>query len=322
MDPDLTAWFSRSSHVWSRWSQADLLERKQRLGCRISVVVPARDEVATVGDVVGALRRELVDAVPLVDELVVIDSDSTDGTARVAAAAGATVHAARDVLAGEPSHPGKGEAMWKSLFVTTGDLLVFVDADLTVWGPHFVTGLLGPLLEDPATQLVKGFYDRLLDGGDLSHDDGTAFEGGRVTELVARPLISLRWPELGGVVQPLAGEWAARRSLLERLSLPTGYGVELAVLVDTWRAHGLDAVAQVDLGRRAHRHQPLRDLGTMAVELMAVAETRADPPRPLPDVVPMWQFGSGTERGRPGRRLVSLDQRAPALDHPAYRAAR
>ena len=154
--------------------------------------------------------------------------------------------------------------------MTTGDLLVFVDADLTSWGPHFVSGLLGPLLAVPDVQLVKGFYTRVLTGTDGS----TSTEGGRVTELVARPLISLWWPELAGVVQPLAGEWAARRSLMESLPIPVGYGVELATLMDTAARYGLDAVAQVDLGSRAHRHQANHDLALMAAELMIVAERR------------------------------------------------
>jgi glucosyl-3-phosphoglycerate synthase len=208
--------------------------------------------------------------------------------------------------------PGKGEAMWKSLFVTTGDVVAFIDADLIAWGPHFVSGLLGPLLAEPSLHLVKGFYDRLLDPGDLSHDQGSTYEGGRVTELVARPLLSLRWPELSGVVQPLAGEWAARRDLLASLHIPTGYGVELAVLVDTYRRRGLDAIAQVDLGRRAHTHQPLRDLGAMAVELMAVADSRAEGGPALTRDVLLRQFGVEDERGHVVRRELVLAERPPA----------
>jgi glucosyl-3-phosphoglycerate synthase len=187
----------------------------------------------------------------------------------VATAAGATVHRSRDVAAGLGAYPGKGEALWKSLLVTTGDILVFVDADLTRWGTHFVTGLLGPLL-DPAerTLLVKACYDRAVDG---------PVGGGRVTELVARPLLNLWWPELALVAQPLAGEWAASRSLLETLPIPVGYGVELAVLIDTAQRNGTGAIAQVDLGERAHRNQPDADLAVMAAELLLVAERRRVP---------------------------------------------
>ena len=244
-------------------------------GVTISVVIPAKNEQRTVAGVVGAIARSLVRQVPLVDEIVVMDSDSTDATAQVAAQAGAIVYRASEVAPSAGSFPGKGEALWKSLLVTKSDLLVFVDADLTRWGPHFVSGLVGPLLADEQVQLVKGFYTRVR----TESDGSTSTEGGRVTELVARPLISLWWPELAGVVQPLAGEWAARRSLMESLSIPVGYGVELATLMDTVSRHGLDAVAQVDLGSRAHRHQANHDLALMAAELLVVAERRRGRPR-------------------------------------------
>ncbi|MBN9618283.1 MAG: glucosyl-3-phosphoglycerate synthase, partial [Actinobacteria bacterium] len=194
-----------------------------------------------------------------------------DATADVARAAGAVVASVADVRPDLGVRAGKGEALWKSLFVTSGDLLVFIDADLTEWGTHFVTGLLGPLLADPRVRLVKGFYDRLLDVAPGTRSS----EGGRVTELVARPLLATRWPQLSAVVQPLAGEWAIRRSLFAQLPVPVGYGVELATLLDTWRRHGLDAIAQVDLGARGHRHQSVHDLGAMAVELLQVADRRS-----------------------------------------------
>jgi glucosyl-3-phosphoglycerate synthase len=247
-----------------------LVEDKRRAGVRISVVIPARNEERTVASVVGAIRENLVERIPLVDEVVVIDSDSTDETGAMAAKAGATVYRSRDIAPERGSYPGKGEALWKSLLVTDGDLLVFIDADLTQWGPHFVTGLIGPLLADPGVLLVKGFYARIAKGKDGS----TSTEGGRVTELVARPLLSLWWPELSGVVQPLAGEWAARRELMESLSIPVGYGVELSTLIDTAARYGLDGVAQVDLGSRAHKHQTDHNLALMAAELLVVAERR------------------------------------------------
>jgi len=233
------------------------------------VVIPAKNEERTVAGVVSAITRLVADT-GLIDEVVVMDSDSTDATAAIAAQAGAAVHRVRDVLPELGGRPGKGEALWKSLEVTKGDLLVFVDADLTHWGPHFVTGLLGPLLADPQVLLVKGFYERLYAAG----DGLVTADGGRVTELVARPLLSLWWPELTGVVQPLAGEWAIRRELMESLAVPVGYGVELAVLLDTAAAHGLDAIAQVDLGSRGHKHQASHDLAVMAAELLLVAERR------------------------------------------------
>jgi glucosyl-3-phosphoglycerate synthase len=183
------------------------------------------------------------------------------------------VHRAAEIRPDLGTHPGKGEAMWKSMFVTSGDLVVFMDADLLDWDTHFVPGLLGPLLTRPEVRLVKGFYERpLLDG---SADESAAFEGGRVTELVARPLLNLLFAELSGVVQPLAGEWAVRRSHFASLAVPTGYAVETTALIDTLRTAGLDAIAQVDLGRRAHRHQALRDLGGMATQIVAAVLDRA-----------------------------------------------
>jgi len=263
-------WFDLRTSHWQDWPLDRLLEAKERTGARISVVIPARNEQHTVGGVVTAIRDALISRAPLIDEIVVIDSDSADETARAAAQAGATVHRARDIAPALGAYPGKGEALWKALLVTQGDLLVFIDADLTHWGTHFVTGLLGPLLADPGVQLVKGFYARLRTGTDGS----ASTEGGRVTELVARPLLSLWWPELGGVVQPLAGEWAARRGLMESLPIPVGYGVELSTLLDTAAGHGLEAIAQVDLDARAHRHQADHDLALMAAELLLVAERR------------------------------------------------
>jgi glucosyl-3-phosphoglycerate synthase len=305
------AWRRRRTSHWRDWPAAALLAAKQRSGARISVVIPARDEQRTVGRVVSTLHQALVAEVPLVDEIVVLDSDSTDATARVAARAGATVHRARDVAPALGWFPGKGEALWKSLLVTQGDLLVFVDADLTRWGPHFVTGLLGPLLTEPQVRLVKGFYERVRTHGDGS----TSTEGGRVTELVARPLLSLWWPELTGVVQPLAGEWAARRDLMESLPIPVGYGVELSTLLDTAAQHGLDALAQVDLGSRAHKHQADHDLALMAAELMVVAETRR-PGGVRPADAALHQFvrrdGVATPRVRP----VPTIERPPAASLP------
>ena len=311
-DSPASAWLRRRTSRWQDWPERQLRERKQDLGVTVSVVIPAKNEERTVAGVVSAIAR-LAAETGLIDEVVVMDSDSTDDTARVAAKAGATVHRANQVAPDLGTFPGKGEALWKSLLVTKGDLLVFVDADLTHWGPHFVTGLLGPLLADPHVLLVKGFYERLFAPGDGS----VTADGGRVTELVARPLLSLWWPELTGVVQPLAGEWAIRRELMESLSVPVGYGVELAVLLDTAREHGLDAIAQVDLGRRGHKHQASHDLALMAAELMAVADRRrrssepgqVRPAAPRPE---LRQFTRAGGEMRQRSRPVPVDERPPA----------
>ena len=263
-------WFSRRTFHWRQWTTHDLAEAKRARGRTVSMVVPARNEAATVGDVVTRVRESLMDTVELLDEIVVIDSDSVDDTVTVAQDAGAKVFSSRDIRTDLGTRPGKGEAMWKSTFVTSGDLLLFMDADLLDWDTHFVPGLLGPLITDDSVCLVKGFYERPL----TLPGSTTAYEGGRVTELVARPLISLHHPALRDVVQPLAGEWAIRRDVFEALSVPTGYGVELAALIDTEARLGLDSIAQVDLGRRAHRHQSLEDLGAMSVQIMAASRRR------------------------------------------------
>ena len=301
------SWFERNTHHWDRWSLEDLLAAKG--AATVSLVVPARNEAATVGDVVSRVREALVDTVALLDEIVVIDSDSTDDTYAVATDAGAVVHRSAEVRPDLGTVPGKGEAMWKSLFVTTGDVLVFMDADLLDWDTHFVPGLLGPLLTDPGVELVKGFYERPMVQG----DDVAAYEGGRVTELVARPLIALDFPDLSGLVQPLAGEWAVRRSLFERLHVPTGYAVELAALVDAVGLVGLDAIAQVDLGRRAHRHQALRDLGAMATQIMAAAQLRRGARDPFDhhDVV-LRQYHPADGGIAPADRVVPVGERPPA----------
>ncbi len=272
MHPAAQSWFTRRTTVASDWPRA--LVQSHKGDQRVSVIIPARDEETTVGDIVAAIRRDLMSGPqPLVDELLVVDSDSTDATAQRAREAGARVVATPEVLPGIPTVPGKGEAMWRGLAATQGDVVVFIDADLRSFTSDYVVALLGPILSDSSVHLVKACYDRPLiaDGG------RRVMGGGRVTELVARPLLNLHWPELAGVAQPLAGEYAMRRDLIESLPIPCGYGVEFALLVDTAQRAGLDAVAQVDLGERRHRHQDDQSLGIMAAEIWQVALDRLDP---------------------------------------------
>lgn len=267
---EVADWLRRRS-----WTAADrplpaLLAAKQASGSTVSVVLPALDEEATVGGIVSAIRRDLMERVPLVDELLVVDSGSTDGTARVAAEAGARVAHRDAILPRLPAVPGKGEVLWRSLLATSGDIVCFIDADLREFDSAFVSGIVGPLLTDPDVAFVKAMYDRPLETETASIPAG----GGRVTELVARPLLNLYWPALAGFVQPLGGEYAARRSLLERLPFPTGYGVELGLLVDALELAGLDALAQVDVGVRHHRHQDSQALGRMAATIQLTALDR------------------------------------------------
>jgi len=270
MRPDVYQWFQQRTTGVEDWPVPDLLAAKGTT--TVSVVLPALDEEATVGDIADTIRRDLVQRHRLVDELLVVDSGSTDRTAEVAAAAGATVVHRDDVLPHLPAVRGKGEVLWRALHVTSGDIVVFVDADLREFSSDFVAGLLGPILTDPGVELVKGMYDRPLADGETVLPAG----GGRVTELVARPMLNLHWPELTGFVQPLAGEYAARRRLLEQLWFPCGYGVEFGMLVDTLQLVGLDAMAQVDLGVRRHSHQDDAALGRMASEIMHAALRRLD----------------------------------------------
>jgi glucosyl-3-phosphoglycerate synthase len=312
---DVDAWFDANTSSWRDRSLPELLAAKAASGVTVSLVVPARNEAATVGDVVTRVREALMETTALLDEIVVIDSDSTDDTFAVATDAGAVVHRSAEIRADLGSVEGKGEAMWKSLFVTGGDLLVFMDADLLDWDTHFVPGLLGPLLTRPDVALVKGFYERPLLAADGSGDDSAAYEGGRVTELVARPLLNLLFPQLAGLVQPLAGEWAVRRSLFASLSVPTGYAVETTALIDTACTLGVDAIAQVDLGRRAHRHQALRDLGAMATQIVAAVWARAGETG-LPDgPLTLRQYHPVGGVIAPVAREVDVTERPPASSY-------
>lgn len=235
----------------------------------VSVCLPARNEEQTVGPIVEALRSQLVDRLPLVDEIVVIDDHSSDRTADIAASAGAKVYDAESVLAEYGEGHGKGEAMWKSLFVSSGDLIVWCDADVRDFDTDYVVGLVGPLLTCPDLQFVKGFYERPI--GPDGHG------GGRVTELVARPVLSLLFPHLAPIVQPLAGEYAGRREALEQLPFVQGYGVDLGLLVDLAARFGAETIGQVDLGTRVHRNRTLEELSPQAMSVLQTALRRADP---------------------------------------------
>ncbi|MGW3105092.1 glucosyl-3-phosphoglycerate synthase [Streptomyces sp. NPDC001100] len=297
------------------WSLTDrplhkILAAKHRTGQSVSVVLPALNEEATVGDIVAIIRHDLMQQVPLVDEIVVVDSGSTDRTSEVAAAAGARVVHRDDILPRIPAVPGKGEVLWRSLLVTSGDIVCFIDADLKEFSSDFVTGIVGPLLTDPGVDLVKAMYDRPL--------GGAAGQGGRVTELMARPLLNMHWPQLAGFVQPLGGEYAARRSLLEQLPFPVGYGVELGMLVDALHLVGLDALAQVDVGVRKHRHQDGQALGRMAAQIYRTAQlrlARGHLIRPS-----LTQFERGPEGFEPRTYSVDTEERPPMADVTEYQS--
>ncbi len=279
---------------------AELLDRKG--DHTISVCLPARDEGATVGTIVETIRTELMEEIPLVDEIIVVDDHSTDDTAAAARAAGADVVDARTTLS-DFAGPGKGQALWKSLHESSGDLVLWCDADINHFGSHFVTGLIAPLLFHPEVSFVKGTYARPLVGGD---------GGGRVTELVARPLLANLFPELGSIGQPLAGEYGGRRRLLERLPFVDGYGVDIALLIDAARSVGIDGIAEVDLGERRHRNRTLEELGPQATVVIRAAlhraglDVRADHPVVL-------------KRPTHEPLLLSQHELPPLIELPTYR---
>ncbi|HLJ67952.1 MAG TPA: glucosyl-3-phosphoglycerate synthase [Chloroflexota bacterium] len=271
-------WFAENTfHSHEFRSVRDLVGLKERQGKRISVVLPALNEEKTIGKILTTIQRDLVERQPLVDELIVVDSNSADRTVEIAQSLGVAVYRHPEILPEYGTIRGKGEALWKSLYVTTGDIIVWIDSDITGIHPKFVYGLVGPLLTQPRLGFVKGFYRRPLN---LDGNIATT-GGGRVTELTARPLINLFYPALSGVVQPLAGEMAGRREVLEKLPFFTGYGVETGLLVDILDRFGLRAIAQSDLEERIHRNQTLLSLSQMAFAIVQVVIKRLGQERKL-----------------------------------------
>lgn len=285
-----------------------LAERKAELATTISVCLPARDEEGTVGQIVGSVRRRLMERVHLVDEIVVMDDGSSDSTAEFAEDEGAQVHRVADVLPGCPAGSGKGNALWRSIYVTSSDIVVWMDADIFNFRPHFVTRLVEPLLQDPAIALVKAYYRRPL------HDQPTG--GGRVTELMARPAISALFPHLSGIVQPLSGEYAGRRAVLESVPFVEGWGVEIGLLIDIADRLGIDAIAQADLGAREHRNRPLADLSGQAMAVLVTCLRRAGFPEDRLGAT-LTRFGADHD---PIEVPVEVRENRPMLTVPEYRA--
>lgn len=324
--PDAAAmdgWLKR--HLWHHSAFADysaLVERKQALGTTIGVCIPTLNEAATIGEIVGTLRASLMEDVPLLDELMVMDSGSTDSTRQIAKDAGARVVEAAAVLPGLPRMRGKGENLWKALQAMRSDLLCHVDGDIANMHPRFVTGLVGPLLTHPELMYVKAFYRRpLADAGAVLPS-----EGGRVTEILVRPMFAAFFPELSGFIQPLSGEYAARRSVLERIAYPVGYGVETAHLIDIWRGWGLGALGQVDLDQRVHRHQSTLALGRMAYGILQCLLRRvqnAGRKVDFGEISPWLRQFEPNDAGNHQLRVHQLAEmeRPPMIEIPDYHAA-
>jgi len=266
-------WFVKNRFNCKSFSDIrELVKLKQKHKLTISLCIPTYNEEKTIEKVVNVLKSELMDKYKLLDEIAVLDSGSTDKTMEVAKNAGADVYLTSDILKGEGNHKGKGENLWKSLFVLKGDIICWVDADIKNIHPRFVYGLVGPLLTNKKIGFVKPFYRRPLKIGDRMQPLG----GGRVTELTIRPLFNLFFPRLSGFIQPLSGEGAGRRKILEKIPYFTGYGVETAMLIDLVKKFGLNSIAQVDLLSRVHRNQELSSLSNMAFSLMQVFSKRAN----------------------------------------------
>ena len=312
-------WFGESNFHHAEFADLRrLVQLKEKQGVTVSLVLPTLNEEETVGAIVRKAVREMIGRVPLLDEILVIDSASTDRTREIAEAEGAKVIQHPDVLSRYGSFKGKGEALWKSLFATSGDIIVWADTDVRNWHHRMVYGTLGPLLHEPRLQYVKGYYQRPIVQEGILKEGG----GGRVTELVARPLINLFYPELSGMIQPLAGEYAGRRTLLEAIPFFTGYAVEIGHLIDAAERVGIEGLGQVDLERRIHRNQELEGLSRMSFVILQAVMKRLEERRKARLFA---ELGSTMKLPRSGRGRLSLEvieladqERPPMIRIPEY----
>ncbi len=297
-----------------------LIELKQEQGSTISLCLPSLNEANTIGPIIELLKKKLLDDKPLIDEFIVMDGGSTDGTVEAAEAAGVKVYNQDKVLRGAKKAAGKGDALWKSLYVTSGDIIVWLDSDIRNINMRFVYGLVGPLLHYPGIQLVKGFYQRPISEG-LKRRQKTG--GGRVTELVARPLLSLFYPELSALIQPLSGEYAGRRSMLESIPFFTGYGVEIGMIIDVLKRGGMEALAQTDLVERIHYNQTIPALGRMSFGVMQAVLLRLEEDQKLklkePYQIYFTQVDYKEGEYLLDKRRIEVFERPPMREVPEYR---
>jgi nucleotide-binding universal stress UspA family protein len=312
-------WFGESNFHHAEFSDLRrLVQLKEKQGVTVSLVLPTLNEEETIGPIVRRAIREMMGRVPLLDEILVVDSASTDRTREIAEAEGARVVQHPDILSRYGSFRGKGEALWKSVHETSGDIIVWADTDVRNWHPRMVYGTLGPLLHEPRLQYVKGYYQRPIVEGGVLKEGG----GGRVTELVARPLINLFYPELSGMIQPLSGEYAGRRALLEAIPFFTGYAVEIGHLIDAAERVGIEGLGQVDLERRVHRNQELEGLSRMSFVILQAVMKRLEERRKARLFA---ELGSTMKLPRSGRGRLSLEvieladqERPPMIRIPEY----
>lgn len=306
-------------HHGEFWDLLKLVEQKEQKGLRISLCIPTLNEEKTIGKEIIIFKSELMDRYPLIDEIAVIDSGSTDQTREIAASFGANVYLSADILPSEGFKRGKGENLWKAIYQLEGDIICYVDADIKNIHPRFATGLVGPLIQRDEVQYVKAFYDRPLAFSQGVRPSG----GGRVTEILVRPLFSLFFPELTALIQPLSGEYAVRREVLESIPFPIGYGVETSHIIDVYMKNGLEAFAQTDLDQRVHRNQSTLDLGKMSFGILQSFLNRMESygmVDRLPEMANIFrQFQAEGNRYEQVLKEIIEEERPPMIEIQAYR---
>ncbi len=317
---NLNDWIKNNTiHHSQFWDIKKLVEEKEKQDLKISLCLPTLNEEKTIGKEIVMFKSELMDRYPLLDEIAVIDSGSSDGTCEIAETFGADVYLSADILPQYGEKKGKGENLWKAVYELTGDIIVYVDADIKNIHPRFAYGLVAPLIYRPEVHYVKAFYDRPLAFSQGVRPSG----GGRVTEILTRPLFSLFFPDLTGLIQPLSGEYAVRREVLDKIPFPIGYGVETSHLIDVYEKWGMEAIAQVDLDQRVHRNQETRDLGKMAFGILRAFLFRAEALGvigELPELSTILrQFQAHDEEFEQVSFEIVEEERPPMIELPEYR---
>jgi len=317
---NLNKWISQNTfHHGQFWDIKQLIEEKEKQGLTISLCLPTLNEAKTIGKEIILFKSELMDRYPLIDEIAVIDSGSTDDTREIAAAFGADVYLSADILPQYGEKKGKGENLWKAVYQLKGDIICYVDADIANIHPRFAYGLIAPLLYHPEMKYVKAFYDRPLAFSQGVRPSG----GGRVTEILVRPLFSLFYPELTGLIQPLSGEYAARREVLEEIPFPIGYGVETSHILDIYRKWGMEAFGQTDLDQRVHRNQETLSLGKMAFGILRTFLARSQAKGMKIDMEQvssiMRQFQAHDDKYEQTLYEIVEEERPPMITIPEYR---
>ena len=319
-DERIARWLETNTfHHSEFWDMQELVRAKHEAGLTISLCIPTLNEETTIGKEIIVLKSELMDRYPLIDEIAVIDSGSTDRTLEIAASYGADTYLSADILPEHGFKPGKGENLWKAIHQLRGDIICYVDADIKNIHAKFASALVAPLIYRPEIQYVKAFYDRPLAVSDEVRPSG----GGRVTEILVRPLFSMFFPELTALIQPLSGEYAVRREVLERLPFTICYGVETSHLIDLYQSSGLDAFAQTDLDKRVHRNQSTTDLGKMSFGILQSFLNRLKTygmASDLPELHGLFrQFQAEGRRYEQVTREIFEEERPPMITLPEYR---